>query len=71
MKAFKLIYKRLCNNDELILLWILVLTLLLLPDRSIAQLIPACGNLPWNTTAIYSLDCDYYEHGNWVEVFSD
>ncbi|PIQ34204.1 MAG: hypothetical protein COW63_04175 [Bacteroidetes bacterium CG18_big_fil_WC_8_21_14_2_50_41_14] len=38
---------------------------------SFGQEIPSCHTLDWSTTSIYTLDCNYFEHGDWVLVYSD
>jgi hypothetical protein len=38
---------------------------------SFGQVIPVCSDLDWTTTTILSFNCEFFEHGDWVLVYSN
>ena len=50
---------------------VFVLLFFVVTSHSYGQVIPSCHTLDWSTTSILTLDCDYFEHGDWCLVFSD
>lgn len=48
-----------------------ILLFFVVASNSYGQVIPSCNTLDWSTTSIYSLDCGFFEHGDWLLVYSD
>jgi hypothetical protein len=59
------------HNKYYLLKLITILAICILYLNCEAQLIPSCTTLDWGTTFINSFDCDAFEHGEWVQVWSD